>query len=408
MRLRSLFILAVSLGLFPATKASLHAQEMVFGGELRPRFELRHPVFRDWTDRETRDFVSMRTRGSMLVSLPAQVRAFIQLQDVREWGADPNTMAVAAPGLDLHQAWIELGDELEAALSARIGRQELIYGEERLVGAVNWAQQGRSFNGVRLRVRPHPGAAVDGLVMPIGDEDVGAPGSSAGLYGLYGFFDFLGRLDAYVLYNHADHLAGMPPATQSFTDQYTVGGRWASAAHGFNWRVEAALQRGTRAERDVVAHLVALQAGTALGARAGIDLWYDLLSGGAPGDTIRVFDTLFATNHKFYGFMDLFTNIPVHTAGRGLQDLAVKARYQLLDNLSLALDAHTFRFASTAGLDSGRLGEELDLEMRWGYARGVSLWGGAAYFVPGAAWTDVLGHPDRNLFWTYLMLGVNF
>ncbi len=31
-------------------------------------------------------------------------------------------------------------------------------------------------------------------------------------------------------------------------------------------------------------------------------------------------ETLFATNHKFYGFADLFLNIPRDTAGRGLRD----------------------------------------------------------------------------------------
>lgn len=63
-------------------------------------------------------------------------------------------------------------------------------------------------------------------------------------------------------------------------------------------------------------------------------LWYDHLSGDDdPSDgTVRVFDTLFATNHKFYGLADYFLNIPVQTVGRGLQDLALKAwAYLMLD-----------------------------------------------------------------------------
>jgi hypothetical protein len=387
------------------------AQELVFGGELRPRFEVRHPVVRDWTTVELRDFVSMRTRGSMMVTLPRDVRALVQLQDVREWGADPNTMAVQAPGLDLHQGWIELGHEAQANLSVRVGRQELAYGGERLIGAVNWAQQGRSFNGVRLRARPAGAVAVDGLVMPIADRDLlGPQGGKAGLYGLYGTFDVAGGLDAYALYNNQDLRTPQQDVVAfTYTDQVTVGGRWASGHQGFAWRVEGALQQGTRRDRDVSAYLLAARVGRSLTDRASVHLWYDHLSGGDPDDTtIRVFDTLFATNHKFYGFMDLFTDIPRHTAGRGLQNMAVKGSYRLMDNVQLGLDAHAFRLAEASGVDSGRLGEELDLTIGWGYAPGVALTGGASYFLAGDAWSAVLGHPDRNIVWAYLMLGVRF
>jgi hypothetical protein len=393
-----------------AMAAPLGAQDIVLGGELRPRFEIRHPVLRDWTERETQDFVSMRTRGSVLVTLPRDVRAFIQLQDVREWGADPNTMALQATGLNLHQGWIELGHETTAPFSARVGRQELVYGEERLVGVVNWAQQGRAFNGVRLRARVVDGLILDGLVMPIGNEDVGQPGSNAGLYGLYGVASLAGTVDAYLLYNNEDTRAGEPPATTRFTDQYTVGGRWSSGGQGFTWRVEGAVQRGTRQDRDVSAYLVAARAGRALSDRLAVDLWYDLLSGGddPTEPTIRVFDTLFATNHKFYGSMDLFTNIPVQTGGRGLQDLAAKGSYRLSDGVDLSLDFHAFRLAATADGEAARIGEELDLELRWAYAPGVVVSGGASYFVPAEAWSAVLARPDRNTGWGYVMLGVRF
>jgi hypothetical protein len=394
----------------PSLPAPGVAQDVVLGGELRPRYEARNPVVRDWTDRETRDFVSMRTRASLLASLPRGVRGFVQLQDVREWGADPNTMALRATGLDLHQGWIEIGHEATADLSVRAGRQELVYGEERLVGAVDWAQQARAFNGVRVRARPLGGLVLDGLAMPIGDEDVGEPGSGAALYGVYGVLDRVGSLDAYLLYNTEDSRVGEPAVTSRVTNQYTVGGRWSAGTAGFTWRLEAALQRGTRMDRDVSATLVAARLGRALTDRAGLDLWYDRLSGDddPAAGTIRVFDTLFATNHRFYGSMDLFTDIPVHTAGRGLQDLALKGRYRLLEDVQLALDLHSFRLAATSGEEPSRVGEEADLEARWAYTRGVSLSGGAAYFRPGEAWSAVLGRVDRRSVWGYLMLGVAF
>jgi len=45
--------------------------------------------------------------------------------------------------LDLHQAYVTLGNHKEFPLSIKVGRQELSYGEERLVGAFAWNNIGR-------------------------------------------------------------------------------------------------------------------------------------------------------------------------------------------------------------------------------------------------------------------------
>ncbi len=176
------------------------------------------------------------------------------------------------------------------------------------------------------------------------------------------------------------------------------------------WRVEGAYQLGTRFRNDVAAHLFAARAGTRLGRSLAVTLWYDYLSGDDRpfDDEERVFDTLYATNHKFYGFMDLFLNIPVQTAGRGLQDVALKGAYDLGEDVALAADAHAFLLAATDGLDSGHVGEEVDLSLRWRYAPGVVVSGGLSYFVAGDAWSGALGNDDENQVWTYLMLDVVF
>ena len=85
-------------------------------------------------------------------------------------------------------------------------------------------------------------------------------------------------------------------------------------------------QTGERTGQDVSAFLLGARAGRGFAdGRAGVTLWLDYLSGTEPGsDEVGVFETLFATNHKFYGFMDRFLAIPAHTRGGGLVDLAIK------------------------------------------------------------------------------------
>jgi hypothetical protein len=62
--------------------------------------------------------------------------------DTRNPGRDP---------FDLYQAFVILGNAKEFPLTAKVGRQELIYGDERLIGASDWSNTGRSFDAAKLR-----------------------------------------------------------------------------------------------------------------------------------------------------------------------------------------------------------------------------------------------------------------
>ena len=395
---------------------SAGAQDVELGGQVRPRFEVRDPVPGPAGTR-TAEYTTMRSRLSLEAALGDGVRVFVQLQDVRAWGGELGTTDARADALDLHQGWAELGDGESAPVSVRVGRQELSYGGERLVGALNWAQQARSFDGARLRLRPAGGVVVDAVAMQLGDVDAGT--ADGALAGLHGRIAAAGLLEGYVWYVGED---GEGDRLEDVADTYTVGARWESAAAGIRWRLEGAYQLGESRRaagggldpepRDVSAYLVAGRVGAQVSRALRVEAWYDRLSGDDdPGDgEIRVFDTLFATNHKFYGHMDLFLNIPVQTGGRGLQDVAVKGSYAVREDQSLHADLHGFYLAATDGLDSGHIGEELDLAYRWRYAPGVALTGGLSWFAGADAWTDpaALGRADDSMVWGYLMLDVAF
>jgi hypothetical protein len=381
------------------------AQEVMFGGELRPRFEIRDLV---GTESPTSQFTSMRTRTSIVVALDRNVTAFVQLQDVRVFGEEGSTLAdFSADGLDLHQGWVEMGDAAADRLSIRVGRQEAVYGGQRLVGAVNWAQQARSFDGARVRYRPTATVVVDGLAYRISAASESATGADESLYGVYSTLEAAGALDLYGLLH--THSGG---ATER--DLYTLGGRWVSNTGPISWRVEGAYQAGQSesalVDRDIAAFMFGGRVGAQVADGVSATVWYDYLSGdNAPNDgTTRVFDTLFATNHKFYGYMDFFLNIPVATNQRGLQDIALKGSYRPADGHTVRADLHSFHLVATDGLASGHIGEELDLTYNWAYATGVSITGGASYFLAASDAPPGLGSPGDNQVWGYLMLDVVF
>jgi hypothetical protein len=269
------------------------------------------------------------------------------------------------------------------------------------VGAVDWTQQARALDGLRTRIRLGPNL-IDLFGFRV-DERAASVARDGALLGTYATLGAGGArsLDLYGLYNRQGEGVG--------TDQGTVGARLVGAG-SVAYRAEAAYQFGGRDGREVTAFLLGGRLGTALaGGRLGLTLWYDYLSGSAtPAEgKVRVFDTLLATNHKYYGFADLFTDIPAHTAGRGLQDLALKTSYRVSDDVALGVDLHSFRLARAAGLSTGRLGEEVDLTARWRLSRNFELTGGVSRIFAGEA-LRALGRLEGSQTFTYLMLNTTF
>ena len=392
-------LLVAAVGLQPAVLA---AQELTFGGQLRPRFETRDP---GTPDGRAQAFTSLRTRLSVEAAVRPGITAFVQLQDVRLFGEETSTLGdFDADAFDVHQAWAELGTDADL-VGLRVGRQEAAYGGERLVGAVNWTQQARSFDGARVRIgQAGARARLDAFAFQLAESASAVHEADAAFLGGYGTLDVGSdrSLELYALWNRAE-------AGDADTDQLTTGLRYVATTGAVEYRVEGALQTGERAGRDVDAWFVGLRAGADVAGGDGrITLWYDHLSGGDPSDDeVGSFSTLFATNHKFYGFADLFLDIPLHTAGRGLRDVAVKGAWFPAERWRVGLDLHHFRVAEDAGLESGHLANETDLTLSYDLGSGARLTGGFSWVAEGDALAPVRGIGEDVTF-GYLMLDVPF
>lgn len=378
---------------FVFASSVVSAKELTFGGQVRPRTEFRDPVGAGYDV-----FTSMRVRAQLLAKLDKNVDAFIQLQDVRLWGEATNTLGdFNADNFDLHQGYVTLNKINDTAVSIRAGRQAIALGGQRLIGAVEWTQQGRVFDGVRLMMKPQWGS-VDVLGIRLSDATASTSNVNAYLTGVYATTN--SGIDFFGIYNRV--------ASVAKTNQYTLGLRWVSKFSAMPIRLEGAYQTGERGGVDVAAFMFGGRLGLPLG-NGNLTLWYDYLSGdGNPTDSkIKVFDTLFATNHKFYGFADLFLNIPVHTAGLGLQDIAVKCSFPLQNGIKLGLDVHAF-FLSKQGVASGKhLGEEIDLTLSYKYSTEVSFVGGASYVIAKQPLADI-GRLGEDMKFAYFMTNVAF
>ncbi|MFQ5536505.1 MAG: alginate export family protein [Gemmatimonadota bacterium] len=379
--------------------APLGAQNVEFDGQVRPRYEYRDPAGSGSRD----NFTSMRVRAAIRAMLEENVEVFIQLQDVRLFGEETNTLKdFQADNFDLHQGYVRYRGKRLDWLTTTVGRQEVNFGGQRLVGAVGWTQQGRSFDGVRFDVAT--GRTSVGLV-GFQTAEATAPkiSDSAELVGAYATVRDVGpgALDLYWLY---DRVRG-----EADTDQHTYGGRfaWNGTVSG---RLEATAQTGTRKGQDLSAYMVGARVGTKMaGGRVGVTLWYDYLSGDDDlGDgTTKVFSTLYATNHKYYGFADLFLDIPKHTGGYGLQDLALKTAFKINDASTLKADFHSFRAAQSNALPDSRFADEVDLTLVRRYTSNLSLTSGLSFVFQREAFAAI-GRLSEDMTWAYVMLTATF
>ncbi len=391
--------LMIAMAAAVAGSSPIVAQEVTVGGQLRPRYE-----FRDPSPTGGDGFTSMRARATISAALERNVRVFVQIQDVRLWGSETSTLGdFQADNFDLHQGYLELRSSGSGNFAIRLGRQELNLGEQRLIGAVNWTQQARAFDGIRGSVRGDFGT-VDVFRFTLGDATAPAIAQDASLIGAHASFDKIefGTLDLYAFLNKKEDVAE--------TEQTTLGFRFAGQRSIVTYRAEAAYQTGTRTGLDAAAYLLAARIGVSLaGGKGGVTLWYDYLSGDDdPSDNdIKVFDTLFATNHLFYGFADLFLNIPAHTGGLGLQDAALKGTYAVRHDLRVNADLHSFRLAKQGTFSSQRLGEELDVTAVHPYSPNVTFVAGISRIF-AAPTLIALGRTTADMTWGFLMLNAAF
>src|SRR5947209_3086601 len=152
-----------------------YANQWDFGADVRLRFEAREGIgiqgtagsvdFRKHGADVDNEYFSSRIRFHLGYtekwwSAYAEGQSSLEAGDERV--AYANVPAVAgtarkvgsgpeSDSIDLHQGYVTLGNHKEFPLSLKVGRQELIYGEERLIGAFGWNNIGRSFDAAKVR-----------------------------------------------------------------------------------------------------------------------------------------------------------------------------------------------------------------------------------------------------------------
>ncbi|MDB5261914.1 MAG: hypothetical protein JWQ14_1195, partial [Adhaeribacter sp.] len=393
------------------------------------------------------------------------------------WGPDASTISNADGNkLMLHDMWGELSfaDVADSTapvkgldyLALKIGRQEIIYDDQRLLGNLDWLQQARRHDAAILKIA-HKGFQINlgaafnqnaelkqqTIYVP-GNVAAGTPANQitasgttnpAGTNGigqLYKSFQYLyiakkiGATKVSGLFFKDDFQKSVVNGTRTFVpginSRLTSGFNVASVlgktpGHSLAVNVSAYYQgnrdkEGAPLDAYFTSIYTSYQAG-----KLAIGPGFDFYSGNNGTGSSRVnrrFDPLYGTPHKFNGLMDYFYAADGHGPA-GLKDMYLKSRYTQ-GVFTTSLDVHQFFSGNKVAYKSetpvvttsyeSDLGMEVDLVSTYTLGKYIAFEAGYAHFF-GTRTLDRIktnGFPTASTYvpkqlnanWVYLMINL--
>ncbi len=132
-------------------------------GQLRTRTEYRHGLGTLILKANSPSFFTSQRSRLTFNYKTSHVIFQTSLQDIRIWGQDASTISNADGNkLGLHEAWAEiaLANKKDSSFTnssveyfaVKIGRQELLYDDSRLLGNLDWLQQARRHDAIVFKI----------------------------------------------------------------------------------------------------------------------------------------------------------------------------------------------------------------------------------------------------------------
>lgn len=318
-----------------------------------------------------------------------------------------------ADDFDIQQAFADwtIPFHSDDSVAFRVGRQDLLYGSQRLISPNDWVNVHRTFEGIKTSISV-PNDTLDlFLVRPVlinktrfnSDDD---HTTFAGIYNVAAFPEQLpgahAKLDTYLLL--LDRSRSSTTGVAADSDTFTLGVRPHASPGNWDFDLEPDWQFGHVGSRAICAYSVALDGGytfhtlpTAIRAGLGLDL-----ASGSPDPGHR-FNQLFPPTYMYLGHMYLF--------GReNLIDLHPELTIHLTDDLQLDLAQHFFWRQNTSDAvynlssevvrpSASRarvVGNEFDVSLYWQIQRHISAYAGYAHFFSGAFIQQSGAHADQD------------
>ena len=370
------------------------------------------------------DFLLQRTRLYLNAEYGSHFRFYGEMLDAVASGNVGAARPIEENRTDVQNLFAEVKgiNAGRGTVGARIGRQEVILGAQRLVSPLDWANTRRTFDGARVMWKGD-NWDIDGMWLRPMKRDAAhrtkldAPNLDRQLYGVYANYKGLCR-DKLELYWLALDFEDVGASGFRYD---TVGGRYYGGKDDWLYEFEGGVQFGENADAtDHSAGFVVAGLGRKFPCakfKPTIWMWYDWASG---DDTVgNGFHHYLPLAHKYNGFMDIFGR-------RNLHDFNVQAFATLTEKTKLLVWYHYFALANGndvpynvtmtpfAGLPAGSsgskdLGHEIDIVLTQTLTPRSSVLLGYSHFFAGDYYATTAGVPfDGDADFLYAQWHINF
>lgn len=273
------------------------------------------------------DYHLLRTRLHADLWYQDQFRLFAEMLDARALGLDLSALAIDKNHTDMLNLFadVKLGQFMDGPAYLRVGRQELLYGSQRLISTLDWANTRRTFQGVKTFWQT-PAFNLDAFwVRPMVTEpnqfdNWDKDRNFVGLWGTYKAIP--GQvLDLYYLSLIDNRNVSPANITQGNVLQgdsvlHTIGARWVGDYERILYELEGMYQFGKRSHLDISAFSIASGVGYQLPLPMNPQFWlrYDFASGDKnhrDGHS-NTFNQLFPFGHYYFGYIDQIGRQNIH------------------------------------------------------------------------------------------------
>lgn len=339
--------------------------------------------------------------------------------------------------LSLHQGFGEFDLPFQGTSNRadlRVGRQELLFGAERLIGPADFSNVRKNFDGVRGTLITGDNQLDIFLVRPVQVEKYTFDNADnttvfGGIYDTLKLPKFLPRAESqfelYGLYLKHDNTS-YPDVTAVGDDRrYTLGFRLSSTPRPWDFDVEADYQFGRFLNEDVEAYSLATVLGYKLEDVTFTPhpfIGFDIASGDNNPNhgPMGTFNQLFPSAHTYFGYMDYVARQNIIDLHPGF-DLSLLDKAPFAKSLTFRAEYHQFWRQSVhdslydttgaairSGLTNTRrnIGSEIDTLLKLQVDRHWSGYVGYSHFFHGSFITE--SGPAKDSDFTYVAVIYEF
>ena len=402
------------------------AADWTFSGNLRERYQsFDNFNFNSQVNNNRSEFDSrlyLKAKGN----LGHGISVLLQPQGVLIQNKSQAKGAQTLSQVDFIQAYLQYNI---ADVALRVGRQQLVYGDQRLLGHLGWKDVARTFDGVKgmyhkdhvkldvFSVSPANIVAMTPSITKTRGKSL-VSWRSRRLTGAYATYTVAPKtgVDVYLINWQHDQSASVGKGRNI----NTYGTRLFAKQAGFDGTAEMVFQSGTWANNvSQKASAYAIKAGYTLDAwktRLGIEYDYSPGDNKADPSTHKNFVFPFHTNHMHYGEMDFFSWANMKDLRLSIKTSPSKA-LTLLGNVHfLSLDKATGDWLNVAGVGKNvfngkstytqtKAGTEIDVKAVYKISavKGLKVVGLYGVFNPGSAVSERSGGKANQAQFAYMI-----